>query len=320
MVERVREFYNRYPESRFLASLVEPVREVKADHIDKLFEQNQVYSAISYFEKTRDLLYKDLNDERKKRLFVAYIDTYQADKAAEFWPEYKKLTADDDLKKLRSAVFLAEIAAAKPSPAWTNANRSFALELAKHKWTTKAGKQSRQYLYRTLAATTQTSSGANHLGWAFELVKSWAQTDRAAYCSDVYPVLSKMIHEPKQHSVPLADLRKETLAMVDKLLPGLLAIDETCGISFLELEFELLEETPAELGRRYLTRREWRLSRPLTTLFWEVAEKNSNRGQSSIAQEMWSIIRDKAPSDAPEVGFAKVRLDPSRTEYEQLWK
>lgn len=320
MVSRVQEFYNRYPESRFLASLVEPVREVKASHLDQLFSEKKTYSAISYFEKTRDLLFKDLNPPRKARLFEAYVDTFHSDKAAEFWPDYNRSVPDSDLKKLRSATFHAEIAAISRQKKWQEANQKFGGALVKHTWSITPSKQSRQYLYRAVSAKSDEKSKNSHLDWAYRLVKDWAAKDKTTYCSDVYPVLAKMVHDFNEHDTPFEILKKDTLGIVDNLLPNLLVQDETCAISLLELEFVVLKASPSELGRRYLGRGDWRITKALATLFWEVAEQNSVNGQPTIAREIWSLIRDKAPSDAPEVAFAKVRLDPSQTEFEKIWR
>ena len=60
---------------------------------------------ILYFEKTRDLLFQTIDNTTRKKLFSAYMDTYDAEKAYEFWLE------EDDrsqLGSIRNATFMAE--------------------------------------------------------------------------------------------------------------------------------------------------------------------------------------------------------------------
>src|SRR6185437_9778190 len=53
MIERVRDFADAYPESRFLKSFVVPVRTYQASQIEPYFKAGDKYRALSFFEKNR---------------------------------------------------------------------------------------------------------------------------------------------------------------------------------------------------------------------------------------------------------------------------
>ena len=68
-MERVRAFYKLYPRSDFLKTLVEPLREVQSKHLDNYFRQNDQYSALDFFEKTREFLFPKVKQETRAKLF-----------------------------------------------------------------------------------------------------------------------------------------------------------------------------------------------------------------------------------------------------------
>ena len=82
MLERVTKFADAYPESRFLASFAEPVREFQASHIDEYFTAGDGYRALSFFEKNRKLLFPKVTPELATRLFTTYVDVHRSEAAA----------------------------------------------------------------------------------------------------------------------------------------------------------------------------------------------------------------------------------------------
>lgn len=52
---------------------------------------------------------------------------------------------------------------------------------------------------------------------------------------------------------------------------------------------------------------------------WTIAERLKQEGHDKEARQLWTLIRDKGKKGSPEVGFSIARLDPRRTEFDQLW-
>ena len=65
LVQRVREFYKKYPNSKLLKSLIEPVREVQSEAIDGLIKDKKYAETIDLYEKAKDTIYTELNKRRK---------------------------------------------------------------------------------------------------------------------------------------------------------------------------------------------------------------------------------------------------------------
>ena len=315
MVTRVKEFYGRYPSSRFLKSLVTPIKEVKAAKLDAYFKAGKNYQAVTYFEQTREFLYKRINPKTKRNLFASYVDFYQPEKAREFWNAYSK-SPDSDLKVLRQAVTAAELVEGKAGNAWKKRNKHFAKTLPLRKWNIKANDDSLKLVNRILALSTSDM----HVAWLYNLSQHWTKQSPELTCRLGYPLLSRLESAPKRSPIPRSVLQKDLAGMIKARFPSLLETDETCAISLLNLEVRMAKGDPQGLAARYLSRQSWRMSRALASVFWDVSEQTLAAGNQETAKELWRIIRDKAPADAPEKDFAKVRADKSRTEYDQLWR
>jgi hypothetical protein len=97
-------------------------------------------------------------------------------------------------------------------------------------------------------------------------------------------------------------------------------VDEACGVSMLSQEVEILKNESQKLSDRFLSRRPWPMTKPLTSLYWEVSEISARNNARKATEDLWRHIIDKAPKDAPEQSFAKIRIDQLGTEYDQLFK
>ncbi len=314
MVERVREFYSQYPESRFLGGLVEPVREVQAKKLDEYLQRKEFYSAVSFFEKNRELLFKDVRDETKVTLFQIYADIYQQEKAREFMPAYEQARSDD-MALIRLATVVAELMDRKADKTLEKKNRIFAQTLEGRSWTLPEGDLARTYLSR-LQTTTQSAS---HLLWLYNLYRTWSEKNSKLTCEVVYPLMTKLFRTTERKGSMTQMLRSDVESVVGKNLPELLRSDETCGISYLELEIQLFAAKPGELGAKYLTRRGWPMSEELAGLFWDVAERCHQVGLVQLSRELWTFVAEKGPLGSPKVAFAKSRLELRATEFEKLW-
>lgn len=315
MVAKVKEFSKRYPNSDLLNQLVDPVREVQAHKIEPYFAANDLYGATEFFEKTRRSLYPHVTDDLKKQLFVAYVDTYRSEKAAEFYSSYAK-TATSDLDMLRLAVAAAELAGGKKPGPWTRTNATNAKNLATRTWTI-AQSPAVELMVDRIAAT---GAAAPHWPWMLQLNKTWAQGDVRKQCELVYPLVSRLNQTP--HITPA--LRKEVtttaLQLVDSALDAAFKEQINCGHALLELEAQLLQKKPKVLAEKYLTRTFVPIDQITANLIWSLAESLHAQKNPQLSRALWQHLVNVGGTEIPEVKFAKARLDNRRTEFEKLWQ
>ena len=85
-----------------------------------MFEKSQIHLAVDFFEKNRQLLFKEVGPKLERLLFDAYVDLNQVSKAAEFYKTASNQTfkpkdsragnIDRDIDHLRHVTFLSEMA------------------------------------------------------------------------------------------------------------------------------------------------------------------------------------------------------------------
>ena len=247
------------------------------------------------------------------RLFAAYADTFKPEQAAEFWDAYKKVP-DSDQKVLRQAVIAAELAGKKQKNGaiWAQRNTALAAQLSTRTWQIDPKELPLSYMSRIRLV----SSLKLHLRWVQRLAEAWSAKDTNLICDLEYPLLSQMAAAGGSVG---ATAERRLDAVVAQLLPELFKHDESCALSLLELEAIRLRVKPEGLAKQYLARQNWPLVGGFLHLYWTMAEHVYDGGDPKGAREMWKVLRDKGTPGSPEVGFAKVRLDPTQTELEKLW-
>ncbi len=311
MLNRVRDFAGQYPESKFLKSFVEPVRDYQASQIEPYFAKGDIYRALSFFDKNRKTLFKKVSPALAERLFVGYADVHKSKEAAEFFAAYHR-APDSDMKALREAVVSAEMVDLKGGAAWARRDKLHQLEMPKRHWQLAPDKVATSYFNRMLSVSTL----KGHLDWLYSLARTFAEKDGSYLCDLEYPMLSRLSEAGASHH---ALVEKRTTELISAHLPGLFRNDESCALSLLELEARRMRGAPKDLAARYLTRGEWPLVGGYLHLYWTISEHVLDAGEAASARKMWKVIRDKGPPASPEVEFAKARLDPSKTEFEKLW-
>jgi len=314
MVDRVREFYKQYPDSRFLAQLIEPVREVQAGLIKEYFAAGDQAGATRFFEAKRNLLYKDIDDSLQQQLFTAYVDTNQVEKALEFWPAFRKLSPSP-LHLVREAVFIAELYDLKKTPTWQSHNKNQVEKLEGETWETTSSPQLDHYVMRIQT----TSTADQHLYWIYKLIDQQTTNNEAAQCNRLFPTLIRL-HD--LDATPVArrnELTKAATRHIDRLTGTQTRRDEACILTMLEFEVRILRDQPDLLSQRYQQRLGWPLTARTADLFWAVSEILRQQGDSATARRMWQTIVDKAPPRTSAIQFARSRLDTRRTEFERLW-
>ena len=95
---------------------------------------------------------------------------------------------------------------------------------------------------------------------------------------------------------------------------------DACQMSWYGLEAQCLEGANSRLVERYLTRSNWEFNPEVLQLVWSAAEQANNEGSTDQAKKLWQLIIDQGAKAPTLQQFARARLDPTRTETEQLWQ
>lgn len=315
MVERVRAFAKHYPNSRFLASFVDPVKKVKAAKLDDYLNSNQYYLATLYYENYRNKLFKQLSDKRKKGLFHSYVAIGESSKAASFWSKIDD-SSNSEIDLIRQAVFLSELLEEDRKNYKKNltANQTFANSLIKKTWTLQASEEIIGYINRI----QMSFAGGYHSEWLYHLISNWNNTVTDNQCNLLYTILSKWADNSLRRSK--SDIWQAVEMVVDKNFPDLITKDKECSLAFLDLEAKLARSFPDKYAQNWLNRLKWPKLRPIVGHIWMVSEMLSDLGKLEEAHKLWVYLSENIPDSFPEKKLAKIRLDKSKTEFEDLWK
>ena len=312
MLDRVRIFAEAHPESRFLKTFFEPVRSFQADQIYSYFRSGDQFKAIAFFEKNRKLLFPSVDEKLARRLFVAYADTSNPKGASEFWSPYQK-DEDSDINVIRSVTIAAEMAdIEKTSKIWVKRNVDLSKILSNRRWKAKRHPITQNYVTRLRSSP----SARLHNPWLLNLIQTWDGDDHKILCDIEYPILASLYDSGGEQQKRAAKRVREILT---KQFPKMLSQDESCGLSLLELEAKLYDQDLPTLAKLYLQRKDWPFSEAFRHLFWTLSERLYEKGQKNLARAMWNEIITRAPPKSEEARYVKSRLDPTSTEFEQLW-
>jgi len=313
MVEKVRRFAGLYPDSGLLQTLVEPVRDVQATAIDAYFNANDSHGAVLFFEKTRQTLYPKVSEELSKKLFAAYVDIHQSKKAEPFLKPYESSNLEN-LGKLRLAVAYGEIAGSKPVK-----QRG---EWLKKLQTLNAGFirdavffEKQPSIALAIDRVMDTPGHDTLFPWVLKQAMRWAEDDISVGCDMVYPLLQSVADTK---NIP-DDVLAAADGFVDKYLKDLLRFETHCAYSLMEYEATHSKLSKADLVDKYLQRAYLPMDKTTAPIYWSVAEQAMKEGSLEAATKMWTLIVSKGDPKLPEVRYAKLRLDPKKTELENLW-
>jgi len=314
MVERVRAFAQNYPNSEFLQKLVEPVREVQSRKIDDYFKAGDVYGAVQFFEKTRTYLFPEVNEKLANRLFSAYAEINQAERAREFLETFEK-SRMNELGLLQLAAVLVELVDKEQDKArWQRRNRDLALELEKLDMFLPLENRVRLYLHRII----NHQEGSEHYPWILALGLKWVEDDVSIGCDIVYPMLQKIQTNEKLRN--RFAVQRATKYFIDSSLKDLLRFETNCAYSLMEFEFSMHKEAISELAQRY-QKRDYIPFNPMTAaIIWQVAEEAHAQGDKAAATTLWTLLTSKGGAEIPEVRYAQSRLRVQPTELENLWQ
>jgi hypothetical protein len=235
-------------------------------------------------------------------MFEAYMDTYNPQKAKEFWPSYKNVEdKTDDLILIRKITALLEF----------NMNsqaQTFAARLDKHKWKIPPDELVLSYVDRVRNLNARAKQNSR---WLFNLAYSWSDADNSYMCDMVLPLIPELEHKESVRQIK---------AFIDRYLPNLFKTKPSCADSALDIELLILKKNPSSLAERYLARQNWNFNKNFTSQYWTAAQQVMNSSQKKLGMKMLRVLAEKAPKDAPELFFVNSILDDSKSDFDSFWE
>jgi tetratricopeptide (TPR) repeat protein len=314
MVSKIKEFSDKYPNSRYLESMLPPVKDAQASKIDEYFKKEQWEQATEFFENRRKMLYPKVSPDLAVKLWTAYVETGRSALAAEFWPQVRGQSPPNDYSQLRQAAFLFEMSSTKSRVKFNKDLVATNKKLGEWEWDPEPSTEEIDFLSRVLVS----KDVALAYPWILNVQDAWTAGDELASCNVLFPFLSRINSDTKSPAKARAEVVKRTLEFGEAKITELKAKDATCFQSWLDLESKVLG-VPA-IDKIYKKRVDWALEGPWLERAWTWSEALYARGHRPEAVKVWQQIADNGPKDSFETRMAKSRLDPLKTEYEQLWK
>ncbi len=317
MLAKVSEFASRYPRSKFLNSMTEPVKEVKSSYLGELLELPNKKKAIEFYEKYGKTLYKNgLKDEWATQLFAIYYDRLEIEKAKPFWPviQRQKIASNTDL--IRRISWLEEQTNVSKDTKMRKLLGEYLTAATNLKWSESDSASVKKYLPRIRSVDDDFSSGP----WIVDWLAS-GNLNLEQLCKEVMPLISSASQKEKKAKL-LENWLKLITKEIDKSLGDLISKDAGCTASLVDLEAFLFKRTNKEsqFASLWLNRRTQSVSLETVGYIWAASEIFEKEGKSKEANVLWNLLTDPKNSKFEESKWAKLKLDPSKTEYEDLWK
>lgn len=309
MIQKIQTFYEKYPNSILIKQLITPVKKLQASKINNYFNTNDYYAAISFFEKTRNHLFTNIPKDIQIKLFEAYTDTYQPQKAQEFWQTYFNAKSDNDLSAIRLATVASEmidISNKQDKKKWQKQLLNITKILNNKKLSIQDNSLTLNYLNRIKS----TQSLKQNFIWIYNLVQYWNHINKNKYiCNITLPLLYTYINISSLNPYEISFVNKKVLNIIDQNITELLKTNESCAISLLDMELKILQQDPQELIKRYKLRLQWKLSPALASIFWIASQKLDNYDYKNEAKKICEFIVKSTSQDIAEHTLAKIYLN-----------
>lgn len=314
-VQLVKNFYKKFPESRYLQTFVPHIKKVRMKKLDEYINAKQYDQAILYYEKNHHLFPKPINSKQKAELFYAYVKSFSTKKAADFWPAYKAYKGFSN-KHLISAVFLSEIFQSSPRR-WKSEISNLIRKKDFISYMPKMTGINESYILRIL----NTKAHKFFLPWMATTTSSWTKKNPIKTCDLTLPITSKWSNHMKS-----SQERRKVWNLIQSLskqwLPQMFSRDYDCALGLINLEAKFRSITPfdAKYAQIWATRLDWPQKKVTIPFIWEASEFLATHNQQQSAVELWTFLADQNPQQFPEVRFAKSRLKPFKSEVDALWQ
>ncbi|MCB9228208.1 MAG: hypothetical protein H6618_01215 [Deltaproteobacteria bacterium] len=316
-VKKLKSFYERFPQSRFLSQFIQPLRELRSGHLKEYLDAGEDHKAILYFEMNRNKLFQKLTEKVKSQLFLAYLKSNQSEKAAEFYDAYRKETPDSSQKKIDLALFLSEIIDISGKNIWKNRQDQLIMTLIQEPPKIQKSDEMTTHIQRII----QSSSAPLHQKWLYQAFSTQEEASTQYLCESIYPVFSgyrKTITEPQD----LRKLWQQLSSLTRTLFPDLFSQSLPCSQAFLDLERSIGMEQDflPEYANSWLTRMEWPHKKITAPLIWLAAKSlKDDQAAPDTRDKLLLYLKNLPKKDYPESAFAAALLDQQRTETGRLW-
>ena len=317
MLGKVSEFASRYPRSKFLASMIEPVREVKSAYLGELLELPNKKKAIEFYEKHGKTLYKNnLRDEWASKLFVIYYDRLEIDKAKPFWKVAQKQKVSSTFDLIRRISWLEEQSIISKDRNTQNSLSDYLSAANQIKWSQDDNEAVMKFLPRIRSVDEDFSSGPWIVSWLLSRNLNLEQL-----CKEAMPIISSASQKEKR-PVFLQNWQKLITKGIDQSLQELISKDSGCTASLTDLESFLFRKNKEEMkfAELWFNRRIHPLTFETVGYIWTASEILEKEGKLKEAKLLWTQLAQPENSKFEEAKWAKLKLAPSKTEYEDLWK
>ena len=315
MLERVKKFAAEYPNSRFLASFHEPVRESQAVKIEEFVTPYEPYGLISFYEANQAILFKTVPAHIAQALFRAYIDTHQIVKAQPFSDEFLKISVSQTPESVEDALRL-NIAAAETSDAKLKA------KLTKKADSTRAqlvGKlpwniDNELKLVRILQGDQRPITKS----WILEVKLDELKRNRHIMCPHILPLMSELVDEPifKKNK----NLITQSKSSIENELKRTFLDDFPCAMALLNLELKLFGKQTESFVDLLLKRDYIPFNEDTSRFYLSLATSLENDGNEKKQIELLQFIADKKDNKFPAVRFAREQLKKIDTQTGKLWR
>lgn len=323
MLERVRKFAQAYPESKFLDSFIIPVTSFQSSKLNKYVEAGDFYSATEFYQKNKDLLFKHLEPSLGMALFKGYAYTKRSVQAMSFWRFLPSQPENEADLLLRIAVLVeaidSETVSIKHKKIWSGYLDKLKAKAKIQNW----GSDFDSSLWSLIDRIKLSKNGLSHSFWILKVYEKWSKNNQNLKCDSIFPIISASydaIKNGQNLGISVQDIRLYLADLIDSQMPDLFKNDESCAVSLIDLEAKLDQSQPEVTFKKIQSRSEWPMVGGYLSFIWTMSEIFIGNGMQAEANQLWKILAEKAPETSVESRFSRQRLDPGKTEFEQLWE
>ncbi len=283
-VAAIAELMKEYPQAFFAENFREPLRLAQRAKFQEMLKKGKNLDALSFFEKNRQKLFKDLSEQEKKLLFELYLQKQDYTKANEFWSEAK--STDWSKKSTKSLLSLVSYLES---------------DVSKKTVTNKEKKT----LFSMLAEKTYFDIPPPKLELTtLNLINSHSQNDKNFYGDELIFTLTKTLlsKSPASICTTVSDsifyLKnkkiKDLKTFVQKNLEehwATISKDEQCIEHYLSVEKDLYKTQPKTLLSIYQKRNEnWEKNEVWADLNLDLAIQLRKSGNRSLSKDLLTNI------------------------------
>ena len=311
MVDAVKEFADKYPESKFLSAMVEPVRQVKKGELKKLFDNKKYDLAVKFYEENKEKLFsKNMLAENKFNLFNTYFLRGDVTNAKDFWIGYKEHFSSKRPKEIgrsnvpnsmseniKRLVFLEEV---------TNEDETFKEELASfQEEVNKLEEPNFENIDNFLVTRLKLADkDMSTLPVLVKVVLNSGRKNVQGLCEVFVPTISKYLNQNPSEGV-LSEIAPEIKSIIELNYMNMAKDGLDCADGLLDLELKVYQKLNRDLlyAKNWHARMDWGLTKIVLAHLWSASEIFAQERDQTQAIEIWQKIKDSGLSDLSSINY-----------------